>query len=248
VAGTFYPGNPDELRNTVSGMLAEADRPVLEGPLRGLIVPHAGHIYSGPVAATAYKSLEPEAFADVVLIGPAHFEQFSGIAALDAAEWRTPLGPVTVAPIPDASNVLAMRTAYRREHSLEVQLPFLQMAMGDMSLTPLLTGLVDPALVTGVLAELVSENSLLLVSTDLSHYENYNTARAMDSATADAVVGLDAEALQWRSACGLTGLQAVLFLAQRRGWRVQLLDLRNSGDTAGRRGEVVGYGAFALVA
>lgn len=247
VAGTFYPADAETLRDTVSRLLGQAQPPNLEGRLRGLIVPHAGYIYSGPVAATAYALLESGTFDEVILIGPSHFERFEGVASLDASRWRTPLGAVPLGEMPAAAGVAPRKEAYRREHSLEVQLPFLQVTVNAFSLVPLLTGFVEAHVVTDVLDDLVTEGSLLIVSTDLSHYEDYETARRLDRATADAVVLRDAEGLRRESACGLTGLQAAVGLAQGCGWKVQLLDLRNSADTAGSRRRVVGYGAFAIV-
>lgn len=245
VAGTFYPGRPEALRQLVGRLLAEASPPPLPGPLRGLIVPHAGYVYSGPVAATAYRTLAGNAFEHVVVVGPSHFVWFHGVARPDAAAWATPLGSVRLAGV-DHPLVRPLPEAFHREHSLEVQLPFLQMTLGDPLVAPLLTGDAPSEAVAGVLEDAVGDDTLLVVSSDLSHYHSYETARRLDRVTAEAVVERRPEALGPESACGRTGVQAALHLSRARGWRVTLLDLRNSGDTAGDRSRVVGYGAFAL--
>lgn len=247
VSGTFYPDDPATLRRLVVDMLVEAAPGRVTGRLRGLVVPHAGLVFSGPVAATGYTLLAGSSAEALVLIGPSHFEPFDGLAALDAAGWRTPLGTVPVVPAPEMPGVSVSARAYRSEHCLEVQLPFLQQTTDGVPVLPLLTGYADAGDVTDVLDVITGEARLLIVSTDLSHYEGYETARRLDEATADAVVALDAGRLRPGSACGLTGLQAAIGLARRRNWRIQLLDLRNSGDTAGPRDRVVGYGAFALL-
>lgn len=244
VAGTFYPSDPGVLKEAVGSMLGSARAATLGGRIRGLVVPHAGYVYSGPVAASAFALIEPETLDRLVLIGPSHFHRFDGVATLDASWWRTPLGAVDVAPAPERARVL--NEAFAREHCLEVQLPFLQHLGCGAAVVPLLTGFAGAVMVAGVLDELVDDGAVLLVSTDLSHYEDYETARALDRATADAVVGGDAGGLPWSAACGLIGLQAAVLLAQRRSWSTHLIDLRNSGDTAGDKQSVVGYGAFAF--
>jgi AmmeMemoRadiSam system protein B len=246
-AGTFYPADPTVLRATVLRLLQEAEPPPCDGRVRGVVAPHAGYVYSGRVAASAYAVVDPEDFDEVVLVGPSHFERFAGLAALAASTWATPLGGVAVASPPETPPIVVRRTAYRGEHSLEVQLPFLQVIGAAGPVLPLLTGSVEPAVVTGLLDHLLGDRSLLVLSTDLSHYEPYDTARRIDRSTAEAVVALEAGGLGWETACGLTGLQAGVGLARRRGWEIRLLDLRNSGDTAGSAESVVGYGAFAMI-
>jgi AmmeMemoRadiSam system protein B len=211
------------------------------------VVPHAGYVYSGAIAAVAYTLLEDAELSKVVLIGPSHFEPFQGLAGLDASFWITPLGSVALAPVPHSPRVSSVPEAYRREHSLEVQLPFLQTVLDSFFLLPLLTGYVAATEVAEVLDDLLSAEALLVVSTDLSHYEDYENARELDRATAAAALALDAEALRSHQACGVTGLRGAVLLAADRDWGLKLLDLRSSGDTAGSRRQVVGYGAFALV-
>ena len=252
VAGAFYPADPARLTADIRRYLAEASPPALDFPLRALIVPHAGYVYSGPVAATGYRLLEERTdLGRIVMLGPSHFVWFAGLALPDADRLLTPLGEVAV----DAEAavrlelvpfVVASVAAHEREHSLEVQLPFLQVVAPAVPVVPLLTGEVDPRDVADAVEPLLDDHTLLLVSSDLSHYHDYETARRLDSATASAIERLDPEALGSDSACGRTGIQAALHLARRRGYRVRVCDLRNSGDTAGPPDRVVGYGTFAL--
>jgi MEMO1 family protein len=242
VAGTFYPAHPDRLRSDVEGLLAAAVAERVDD-LRGIVVPHAGYAYSGPVAATAYALLEAGAFGRVVLIGPSHFVPFDGLATPPAGWWRVPTGDM---PIEAADGVPSFAAPFLTEHSLEVQLPFLLARLGSVPVVPLLTGDADPADAVQDLDRLVDGDTLLVVSTDLSHYLPYEAARQIDATTADAIVAQRTSAIGWESACGRTGLLGAMDLARRRAWRIRLLDLRNSGDTAGDRLRVVGYGAFAM--
>lgn len=248
VAGSFYPADPRVLRASVRRMLDVAKSPHTGGDLRALIVPHAGHVYSGPVAATAYALLDGMELDRVVLIGPSHFAWFAGLAMPDASAWATPLGTVPIAsPAPGAiAGVTTVPEAFAAEHCLEVQIPFLQETVGSFTVTMLLTGEVTSSVVADALESLVDESTLLIVSSDLSHYHEYTDAVRLDRVTVDAITELRPADLGPDSACGRVGIQAVLDLAHRRRWRVHLLDLRNSGDTAGGRDRVVGYGAFAL--
>lgn len=242
VAGAFYPADPDGLRSDVEGLLAAAEPAPIEG-LCALVVPHAGYVYSGPVAATAYALLEAGAFDRVVLIGPSHFVRFDGLATPQAGRWRVPTGDLAIEAV---DGVRTLAEPFRTEHCLEVQLPFLLATLGSVPVIPLLTGDIDPGEAVEPLDRLVDADTLLVVSTDLSHYLPYQAARKVDAETADAIVRQDPSAIGWEAACGRTGLQAALLLADRRRWRTRLLDLRNSGDTAGDRSRVVGYGAFAM--
>ena len=248
VAGSFYPADPRVLRATVRRMLDAARTAHAVGDLRALIVPHAGYIYSGPVAATAYALLDGLDLDRVVLIGPSHFAWFAGLAVPDASAWATPLGSVPIAsPAPgEIAGVSTVPEAFAGEHCLEVQIPFLQETLGSFTVTLFLTGDVAGRVVADALESLVDESTLLIVSSDLSHYHEYTKAVQLDGATADAITELRPGDLGPDSACGRVGVQGVLHLAERRQWRAHLLDLRNSGDTAGGHDRVVGYGAFAF--
>lgn len=252
VAGLFYPADPEELRETVRGLLAGAstagDPP---GPVRAVIAPHAGYVYSGPVAAGAFARLAGRPAKRVVLIGPSHFAPVGGLATAGVDAFLTPLGEVSVdveterraALLP---GVQVDPATHRREHSLEVEIPFLQEVMPGTPLVALAIGLVEPEPVEHVLDTLVDDDTMLVVSSDLSHYLDHATAQRLDAATASAIVDLRPDLLTSDRACGVTGIQAALLLARRRGWSCRLLDLRTSADTAGDPHRVVGYGAFGF--
>lgn len=252
VAGLFYPGNAMELRETISGYLAQA--PIAAGPVpKALIVPHAGYIYSGVIAAAGYSQLVPlrRQIRRVVLIGPSHRVYLRGMAVPAAEAFQTPLGTV---PIDDElkSRVLVDQhmvesdTPHASEHSLEVQLPFLQMLFDDFTLLPIALGSTAPPTVAGALAAVWGDDrTLVLVSSDLSHYLPYDQARAIDSETSAAIRRND-PTLTGEQACGCIGINGLSFLARQRGAQIEEIARCNSGDTAGDRDRVVGYGAFAL--
>jgi len=257
VAGLFYPSDPVELRLAVQACLAEGRARVAgrePARPRALVVPHAGYIYSGPVAGTAYALVEPFAaeIRRVVLLGPSHRVAFRGLALSSAARFATPLGEVpTDAAGADAlaalPQVRVLDAAHAEEHSLEVQLPFLQELFGEFALLPVVAGDAAPQEVAAVIEAIWGgRETLLLVSSDLSHYHDYATAQALDRAAAAAIEALRPEALGEESACGRVPLRGLLLAAGARRLAPRTLDLRNSGDTAGPRDRVVGYGAFAF--
>jgi len=243
VAGMFYPDDQDELRRMVEGFLAVV--PPRDGPSpKAIIAPHAGYIYSGPTASSAYARVRPGRIRRVVLMGPSHRVLLHGVGASSASAWRTPLGDVPVEAPPDLPVIDA---AHAEEHSLEVQLPFLQVILGDFTLTPLVVGHAAKEEIADILASLWGgSETLIVISSDLSHYEDYETANRLDSATSQAIVNLDSRDLKTDNACGLVPICGLLHLAKQKGMRAELIDLRNSGDTAGSRDQVVGYGAYAF--
>ncbi len=258
VAGSFYPSDPGALAATVDGLLAEAavrQSRAARGPLRALVVPHAGYLYSGPVAASAYSELRACAahFTRAVVIGPAHRVALRGVAVSSADLLATPLGAVTVdAAARDRAlqiaGVVVDDGAHALEHSVEVQLPFLQRVAPGLAVLPLVVGVAPRHVVAAVLDALWDEATLVIVSTDLSHYLEYSAARAVDARTAANVVHEQADAIGDRDACGAYGLRPLLDVGRERHLRVDQLDLRSSGDTAGPHDQVVGYGAFAVEA
>ncbi len=245
VAGGFYPADAAALADAVDRLLAAVADTDQARP-KALIVPHAGYVYSGPVAATAYARLRGDARRRVVLLGPSHFTPLAGLGGSTASVWRTPLGDVTVEPPP--RHVPADDAAHADEHSLEVQLPFLQRVLGAaVRILPLAVGRGDPGEAAEVLGPLWADPDVVVVcSTDLSHYHDHDSARALDRRTADAIVGRDGGAVGPNDACGSDAVRVLLTLARRHDAEVTLLDLRTSGDTAGDRARVVGYGAFAV--
>ncbi|MBC8207050.1 MAG: AmmeMemoRadiSam system protein B [Kiritimatiellales bacterium] len=251
VAGIFYPSDPDELLLAVRGFLHRAEKTSFTSP-KALIVPHAGYIYSGAVAASAYAQIEPEGIERVVLLGPAHILLLQALAVPETITWGTPIGDVmidfqAVEKISTFPQVVFSEKAHQDEHSLEVQLPFLQEVLGKFKLVPMTVGDVSPEQVSGVLdAVWGGPETLIVVSSDLSHYKSYEQAMQMDQKTAKAIVNLDFRGLDPENACGLSAIAGLIYQARQRMMRVELLDLRNSGDTAGEKDQVVGYGAFAF--
>lgn len=256
VAGMFYPADAAELARQVDVYLAQARtrRPARDGVPKALIVPHAGYIYSGPVAASAYALVTPARgrITRVVLIGPSHRVAFRGIALSTADSWATPLGAIAVdrqvcQRLMGLPMVGPLDKAHAEEHSLEVHLPFLLAALGDFNLVPLVAGETPPDVVAAVLEEAWGgPETLIVVSTDLSHYLDYESCRSADTATAAAIEALDGPRIGSAQACGRVPLGGLLLAARRRHLEIDALDLRNSGDTAGPKDRVVGYGAWAL--
>jgi len=254
VAGTFYPADAEELRRGVLSYLTAAGGEDAEVP-KAIVAPHAGYIYSGPIAGSAYASLAPRAgeVLRVVLLGPSHRVPFTGLAYSAAATFLTPLGALAVdrealAGIRDLPQVQCYEAPFEDEHSLEVQLPFLQLSLEDFRIVPLLVGEADAAAVAQVMARLWGgRETLIVVSSDLSHYLDYAGARAMDAETSRAIEALRPEAIGHTQACGWAPLSGLLREAKRRGFKARTLDLRNSGDTAGPRDQVVGYGAYVFL-
>jgi hypothetical protein len=250
VAGLFYPADPRELKTDVDEYLAAA-RPAPGPAPKALIAPHAGYVYSGPVAAHAYARLRPvaDAIHRVVLLAPAHRYPFSGLAFPEAGELLTPLGRVTVdraalESVADLPQVRQIDRAFDGEHALEVHLPFLQAVLPAFSVVPFIVGDATAAEVAEVLDRLWGgEETLIVVSSDLSHYLDYDSARARDTRTTRLIEALD-PAVGLHDACGRTPVNGLLTVARRRGLTAETVDLRNSGDTAGPRDRVVGYGAY----
>lgn len=252
VAGMFYPSDPRELRAMIHDFLGAAEP---SGPApKAIIAPHAGYIYSGPVAASAYTHLAQArgTIRRVVLLGPSHRIGFYGLAASSADRFATPLGLIPVdrtalEKVLTLPQVHVLDQAHALEHSLEVHLPFLQEVLGDFSLIPLVTGDAPAQTVAEVLELLRGEpETLIVISTDLSHYHDYETARRMDAATSRAIEALHPEDIDYDQACGRVPLLGLLAVARRRNLRIKTVDLRNSGDTAGPRDRVVGYGAYVV--
>jgi hypothetical protein len=252
VAGLFYPKNVSELKRTVVSLLGNAPEGGGPGP-KVLIVPHAGYVYSGPVAASAYALLRPYrgTIRRVVLLGPAHHVFLKGLALPEADRFAVPGGEIAldlkgIESLGDLPQVRTSRAAHQREHSLEVQLPFLMEMLGDFLLVPLVVGETTPAEVEQVLDRLWGgEETLIVVSTDLSHYLPAEEARRIDRHTADSILDLQS-GITPEEACGAFPLNGLLEAAHKKGLRPVELDLRNSGDTAGPSDQVVGYSAFAF--
>jgi AmmeMemoRadiSam system protein B/AmmeMemoRadiSam system protein A len=253
VAGTFYTRDPSELRRQVEGFVRAAPSGGIAP--KALISPHAGYVYSGPVAGHAFAALAPlrDVVQRVVLLGPAHRVYTAGLAASSADAFDTPLGRVpldraAIAGLLERFSFVRLHdAAHGPEHSLEVQLPFLQAVLGDFQLVPLVAGDADPREVEAVIEHLWGgEETLIVVSSDLSHYLDYATATRLDQETVRHILAFEHQALGSERACGLLPILGLLNSAARHRLHPRLLDYRNSGDTAGPKDQVVGYAAIGF--
>jgi AmmeMemoRadiSam system protein B len=254
VAGMFYPAHRDELTRSVAQMLGAAASAAPQRPApKAIIAPHAGYIYSGPIAASVYSLLAParKMIRRVVLLGPTHRVPVRGLALPGVAAFATPLGVVAIdqeaiAALDALPQVGTSAQAHALEHSLEVHLPFLQAVLERFTLVPLAVGQADAHAVAEVIDTLWGgPETLIVVSSDLSHYLPYSDAQALDRATAQAILDLTVD-ISHNQACGATPVTGLTLTARKRGLNPELVDLRNSGDTAGDKQRVVGYGAFAF--
>lgn len=272
VAGAFYPRDKEPLSKTIDTYLAAAKDHQIKD-LRGLISPHAGYKYSGPTAAIGYKQLAGRDIQTVVVLAPTHYAAFDGASIPPVDAYRTPLGLIRLSPkaaqlaktAPFVSNpvcrvkrprwwrqapkelpAFGKETPHTWEHSLEVQLPFLQAVLKDFSLVPVVQGIVDPAAAAKALAKYIDDKTLIVASTDLSHFHRYATANILDRACVNAICSQDIEAMTGHEACGKRPILTLMHIAKSRGWQAKLLDYRNSGDTAGDKSRVVGYTAIAF--
>lgn len=255
VAGSFYPANATILSGEVSRLLdaARSRAEIVTNSPKVLIVPHAGYIYSGSTAALAYTQLSAvrDSVRRVVLLGPVHRVPVRGLALAGATAFATPLGEIELDAdatrlLADLPQVVVSAAAHAREHSMEVQLPFLQTALGKFKLVPLAVGDATPAEVAEVLETLWGgPETLIVISSDLSHFLPYRDAQAIDQETARRIISLSGP-ITHDQACGGTPINGLLLAAKKHHLRPHLLGLCNSGDTAGDRGRVVGYAAFAF--
>lgn len=253
VAGTFYPADAAELRRTVTGFVEDCPRSGTVRQPKALIVPHAGYAYSGPVAGCAYRRLRDSGarVRHVVLLGPTHRVPLRGLAVSSLDGFETPLGPV---PIDDAGRQRLRELGlagiadapHATEHSLEVQLPFLQTVLDDFDVLPVAAGLAPTDLVARALdAVWGGDDTLIVVSSDLSHYHTSDEARKLDATTTLSILERRSDVSD-EQACGARGINGLMQVARQRGLTVEVLDQRNSGDTAGDRSRVVGYGSYAI--
>ena len=250
VAGQFYPGHAERLKREVESLLG-ATEPSESWMPKALIAPHAGYIYSGAVAAAAFSRLRsrPDQIRRVVVIGPAHYVGFNGIALPTVNAFATPLGPIPLAGAKQLAGlpfIVLDDAPHAPEHAIEVELPFLQCVLGSFELIPLVIGNVEPGAVATTLNRLWGgPETLIVVSSDLSHFNDYQTARDLDIATAENIEAKRWFALGPNDACGYLAVAGLLIEAERRMLDARRLALCNSGDTAGPPERVVGYGAWS---
>ncbi len=274
VAGLFYPGDAATLAKTIDGLLASAPEHHV-ARLKGLVCPHAGYAYSGPTAAIGYKLLAGRDVQTVVVMGPSHYALFQGGCIPNADAYRTPLGLVPIsakakglaatAPFALEPRGMVQRPGWWRqaqkaapepgqdtpetwEHSVEVQVPFLQQVLKDFKLLPVVIGEADPAQLAKALGERLDDHTIVVASSDLSHYHSYEAAKKLDSGCVKAIGNLDLDAMKGQEACGKLPILTLIHLARQKGWKAQVLDYRNSGDATGEKDRVVGYTAVAFYA
>jgi len=254
VAGLFYPASSQALLDMIEKNLQQVELPANFKLPKALIVPHAGYIYSAPIAASAYTLLQAyrQQIKRVVLIGPSHRVSFNGLALCSADFFSTPLGQIAIdktaqSQISSIEGVGLLDQAHADEHSLEVQLPFLQFILDDFTIVPIVAGNASPKLVEKLINSLWGgPETLVVISSDLSHYHDYRSAQQLDRNTSQSIVDLDIDAVDSQHACGCVGIRGLLSFAQHHPLNVSILDVRNSGDTAGDKDRVVGYGAYCF--
>lgn len=253
VAGMFYPDNPAQLSKLVGSLLDQALS--AKPPPKAMIVPHAGYIYSGSVAATGYARLlnRSHEYDRVIVLGPAHRYAFSGLAIPTVDAFETPLGRVYldkkgIEKIKYHENILMDNKPHAQEHSIEVQIPFLQIAINSpFKLIPIVVGEASPLTVQEILEILWNgKKTLIVVSSDLSHYLNYDSAKQLDNETSQAIINFQPKMISYNQACGRIPIQGLLLAAKKHNLQSEMISLRNSGDTAGPKNQVVGYGTYVF--
>ncbi|MFH1126050.1 MAG: AmmeMemoRadiSam system protein B [Candidatus Altiarchaeota archaeon] len=251
VSGQFYPDKAVELEFMIKEYLAEAVPGKSQLRVRGLVSPHAGYVYSGPIAAYGYRQLANQSYSTIIILGPSHHVLLSGAAFDNVTHFKTPLGLI---PISLKAEELAKEKiftvnheAHSQEHSIEVQLPFLQEVLkGNFTIIPIVTGDVDPQELASVLLKYIDDDTLVIASSDLSHYYPYDTAVALDSNCVKSIPNLDFSGMSKCEACGEIPILTLMWIAKKSGWGGVELNYRNSGDTAGTKDRVVGYMSAAF--
>jgi AmmeMemoRadiSam system protein B len=246
VTGYFYPKDPVELKRMLSSYINNAPDVKVPGRLMGLVEPHAGYIYSGSVAAAGYKLLKQHEKKRIILLGPSHYLPFIGAAVSVDDYWETPLGKVKVEKI-SSNFFLEMPQSHSKEHALEVQLPFLQLVLKDFSIIPIVIGDVDPQELARELTKLIDAKTLVIASSDLSHYYHYEIAKRLDEEANQSIPKLDVKTVETKvEACGKLGVLTLMHLAKKMKWFGKKLAYANSGDAVGDKTQVVGYGCYAF--
>ena len=249
VAGAFYPESPDELKAAIKTYL-DAATPTGLTRVRGLVAPHAGYVFSGPTAGYGFRTLEAHRYKTVIVMGPTHRYPLRGASIPNVAGYTTPLGTVPLSPLADTLRKNRAFTdvpeAHKAEHSIEVELPFLQTVLGEFEFVPILIGEADADEIAAAILEHLDDETLIVASSDLSHYLPYETANEIDAFTVRTIAEADADLLQLCEACGKLPVAVLLRIAREKGWHPHVLDARNSGDTAGEKRQVVGYCSVAF--
>ncbi|MGC8651042.1 MAG: AmmeMemoRadiSam system protein B [Minisyncoccia bacterium] len=250
-AGTFYPNEPRALKEMIDKFLHQATVEKFDFSPKAIIVPHAGYIYSGPVAAYGFKILQNYSYQRIILLGPSHHFSFQGLALSPQGIWETPLGQVeslgkeNLKEVKNSEEIIESSEIHEPEHCLEVELPYLQTILQNFKIIPFLTGEVNPQQAAGIIDKLLDETTLLVISSDLSHYYPYHEAQQLDKVTIDAILDNDIQRLEeYGEACGKTGIEVLIEIAQKRKWQSKLLCSLNSGEITGDKSQVVGYASI----
>jgi AmmeMemoRadiSam system protein B/AmmeMemoRadiSam system protein A len=250
VAGQFYPNDPEKLRKTIKTLLKDASGVDIKETIRGLVSPHAGYIYSGVVAAAGYRQIAPST-RTVILLGPSHRFSLKGPSIPSVTAYQTPLGDVRLAQLAFKLRKLpifeSVPEAHKMEHSLEVQLPFLQVMLKAFEIVPILINSGDPKALAAVLAPHIDNDTLIVASTDLSHYYPYERAVSLDRICTSAITNAEFSSMPLCEACGKQAVMTLMYIAEIKNWDAKLIDYKNSGDTAGDKDNVVGYASIAFV-
>jgi hypothetical protein len=241
VAGAFYPDDEEELRMTVQDFLQRVPEQEVAKPM-ALIVPHAGYVYSGQVAAYAFALLQKYPRKNIIILGPSHAVPITDVVGDTHDAWLTPLGQVRLLDYTGKKTEIA----HANEHCLEVQVPFLQETLEDFKILPLIAGGIDPEKISAVVQPFLDKDTLLLISSDLSHYHDYESAVRLDNHTINCIMNLDYKGAQNCEACGIIPILTAISIARRRNWSCHLLNKANSGDVTGDRSHVVGYASLAF--
>lgn len=253
VAGIFYPNDPNELKGMIFNFLEKAKEKKIQGQIRALILPHAGYIYSGIVAASGFKllqNLNRKLKYKVIILGPSHYVWFEGAALSKSEYFLTPLGKIKVVKL-NIDNLSILHyddEPHIKEHSLEVQIPFLQLLLKEVEIMPIVIGEVSYKTLAEEINQFIDKSTIIVASSDLSHYLSYEEANRIDKFANESIPALDIEKSEKIEACGKTGILTLLSIAKKRNWKGVFLDYKNSADTAGLMDKVVGYGAYAFYA
>lgn len=254
VAGIFYPNDPKQLKETIEDFLRKAIIGKQKNKARALIVPHAGYIYSAPVAAYGFKYIENYSYKKIILIGPSHHFAFDNLVSFPQGYWETPFGKVETLSkndflkLKNAKYLVESFKIHEPEHCLEVQLPFLQTVLSDFKIFPLLTGnITDYQKIGQDLSSIYDEETLFLISSDFSHYLSYNEAKMVDKVSVDSILAKDIDCFEkYGEACGKESIKILLSLANKYKWQAKLLCAMNSGETSGNKNQVVGYASIVF--
>jgi len=253
-AGTFYPDNPQILKEMIEDFLHQATVEKLKVQPKALIVPHAGYVYSGPVAAYGFKVLDNQRYKKIILLGPSHHFSFQGLASSSSGYWETPLGKIACLGKEDfkklkkTKEIIESSEIHGPEHCLEVEIPFLQVVLKEFKIIPFLTGELNIKTMAKVLESLADDETLILVSSDLSHYYSYEEAQKLDKVTIDAILDNDVKRFNdFGEACGKTGIEILLEIVKNKHWQPRLLKALNSGDITGEKSQVVGYASIVFL-